>query len=162
MRLHFKQQGKTYAVELNQGRDGWEAFVDGARIPIELKPGNELELILNGETRRIVWAKKQLNLWLHVDGHTYELERIAGTRSAEAAGGERVLRAPMPGQVTKVFVQAGDLVKAGGILVLLEAMKMEVRIQAPWDAKVSQVNINQGQSVEKEQVLVELEPDHAG
>jgi acetyl/propionyl-CoA carboxylase alpha subunit len=125
--------------------------------------GRELVLEIDGNQYKIAWAKQSPKTWVQSGGRSVELERVAGGQSAgSAAAAESILRAPMPGQVTKVLVQPGDLVKAGAVLVLLEAMKMEVRIQAPQDAKIAQVNVQEGQSAEKEQVLVELEPSHAG
>jgi biotin carboxyl carrier protein len=63
----------------------------------------------------------------------------------------------MPGQVRAVNVSAGDHVTKGQVLVVLEAMKMEIRLQAPFDATVSSADANVGQTVEREQVLVKLQ-----
>jgi pyruvate carboxylase subunit B len=63
----------------------------------------------------------------------------------------------MPGQVRAVNVQAGDPVTKGQTLLLLEAMKMEIRVQAPMDGVVKRLIVKQGQTVEREQVLIEIE-----
>lgn len=60
-----------------------------------------------------------------------------------AGGGEQVV-APLPGNVLKVLVKAGDTVKAGQVLILLEAMKMENEIIAEADGTVSQVFVSAG------------------
>ena len=65
----------------------------------------------------------------------------------------------MPGQVVSVDVQAGDTVAKGQTLVILEAMKMEVRVQAPYAGRIRRVNVQTGQVVERGQQLVEMEPD---
>jgi biotin carboxyl carrier protein len=67
----------------------------------------------------------------------------------------------MPGQVRRLAVQVGQTVNAGDVLVLLEAMKMEIRIQAPHAAKVARIAVSEGQSVEREQILVELDGETA-
>lgn len=67
------------------------------------------------------------------------------------------LTAPMPGQVVKVLVQEGQSVKAGEMLVVMEAMKMEHSISAPKDSKVKKVNFQQGDKVNMGDKLVELE-----
>lgn len=159
MRSTFQHSGRTYTVELSKAQAGWVARVDGKTAAVEFRDAEPLQLVIDGRVHQVVWARQNRKLWLHVDGHTYELEQAAGGRAKAAAGGaEGRLRAPMPGQVVKVLAEEGAIVKAGGLLALLEAMKMEVRIQAPWDAKVTRVGVIQGQSVEKDQVLVELEP----
>lgn len=163
MRLYFTHAGRTYRVELQAAAGGWEAWVDGQRYQLSANRGRDLVLEIDGKRHEFAWARQGRKTWLQSGGRSFELERAAGGQSAgSAAAAESILRAPMPGQVTKVLAQPGEVVKAGAVLVLLEAMKMEVRIQAPQDAKIAQVNVQDGQSVEKEQVLVELEPSHAG
>ena len=63
------------------------------------------------------------------------------------SGGESV-NAPMPGTILKVNVANGDAVKAGTVLVVLEAMKMENEILSPKDGTVTQVLVNRGASVD--------------
>ena len=72
-----------------------------------------------------------------------------------AAGGEPV-KAPMPGTIVRVNVKAGDAVKKGDVLVVLEAMKMENDICAPADGTVVAVLAAQGASVSTDEVLVTL------
>ena len=74
----------------------------------------------------------------------------------KAVAGEKVT-ALMPGNLVDVKVKAGDSVKKGDVLVVLEAMKMENEIMAPHDAKVAQVLANKGATVNTGDVLVVLE-----
>jgi biotin carboxyl carrier protein len=64
------------------------------------------------------------------------------------------LRAPMPGLVRQVNVQAGDQVDTGDSLFILEAMKMENLLKSPVNGKVSDVFVKPGESVEKNQILL--------
>ena len=66
--------------------------------------------------------------------------------AAPVAGGEPV-KAPMPGNILDVKVKVGDTVKAGTVLCVLEAMKMENEIPAPKDGKVAQVVVTKGATV---------------
>ena len=75
--------------------------------------------------------------------------------AAAPAGGEKVC-APMPGNILDVKVKAGASVKAGDVLVILEAMKMENEIVAPQDGTVASINVNKGDTVNSGDVLVSM------
>ena len=75
----------------------------------------------------------------------------------QAAGDGKVLTAPMPGVVLAVRVKAGDRVKRGEEMVLLESMKMELNILAGADGVVKKVCVTQGQNVAHGTILVEFE-----
>jgi biotin carboxyl carrier protein len=66
------------------------------------------------------------------------------------------VKAPMPGLVLSVLVSAGQEVKKGDKLLVLEAMKMENIIKAGGDGVVAQIMVNQGQAVDKNQTLIEF------
>jgi propionyl-CoA carboxylase alpha chain len=72
------------------------------------------------------------------------------------------LTAPMPGVVLNVRVAVGDVVTAGQTLVVLEAMKMEHHMDAPFDGTVSEVLVVAGQQVDNGAVLMMIEPADAG
>jgi len=71
------------------------------------------------------------------------------------------LGAFMPGSIQKLHVSEGDIVKKGGKLIILEAMKMKNIIAAPFDCKVVKLNVKEGDTVAKNTVLVEVEPYEA-
>ena len=64
----------------------------------------------------------------------------------------------MPGTVLEVLVSPGDVVSAGQVLVLLEAMKMELAVPAPAAGTVTAVLVAAGDLVARGQALVELDP----
>jgi pyruvate carboxylase len=64
--------------------------------------------------------------------------------------------APMPGKVLKVQVKVGDEVKAGDILMVTEAMKLEANIKARTDGKIAEVKFEEGDKVEKGDLLIVL------
>ena len=109
-----------------------------------------------------------------LNGKTYEVEVEAGqamlvdeyeayapaaapapAAAAVTAAGE-VVAAPMPGNILKVNVSQGQAVKAGDVLVVLEAMKMENEIMAPRDGSVAQVVVSKGAVVDTGAALVVL------
>ena len=103
---------------------------------------------------------------VNVNGTVYEveLEEITGAAAAAPvaapaapvaaapAGGEKV-SAPMPGNILAVNVAAGDTVKRGQVLMILEAMKMENEIMAPCDGTIASVHTSKGSAVESGALL---------
>lgn len=64
--------------------------------------------------------------------------------------------APMPGTILNVAVKAGEVVKKGQVLVVLEAMKMENEIVSPIDGKVASVGVSKGDAVNTGDFLVQI------
>lgn len=107
---------------------------------------------------------------VNVNGTVYEveLEEITGTTapieapavapapaapvSSAPVGGEQIT-SPMPGNILSVNISAGDTVKKGQILMVLEAMKMENEIMSPCDGKVVSVSVSKGATVESGTLL---------
>ncbi len=101
---------------------------------------------------------------VNVNGTVYEveLEEMTGAPAAPAsapaaapapaAGGEKVT-SPMPGTILSVNVAAGDAVKRGQVLMILEAMKMENEIMCPCDGTVTSVSVTKGATVESGTLL---------
>ncbi len=83
------------------------------------------------------------------------LDKMGIKRTFEAVNTD--VKAPMPGKVLDVVVNVGDEVKKGDAILILEAMKMENVLKAEGDCIIKSVLVENHQSVEKNQVLVELE-----
>ena len=76
--------------------------------------------------------------------------------AAPIAAGAQTITAPMPGTVLEVKVTSGQVVKAGDILIILEAMKMENEILAPADGTIDTVQTTKGASVNTSDILVTI------
>ena len=80
----------------------------------------------------------------------------AAPAAPAGAAGAVAVKAPMPGNILDVKVKAGDSVKAGDVLVILEAMKMENEIVAPQDGTVASINVHKGDTVNSGDTLVSM------
>jgi biotin carboxyl carrier protein len=69
------------------------------------------------------------------------------------------VKAPLPGNIMKLFVKEGDTVKKEDKLLIYEAMKMENTVQSEKDGKVTKINIKEGDAVLQDDVLMEIELD---
>ena len=81
----------------------------------------------------------------------------AETKEVVVSEGQEVVESPMPGNIWKILVEEGQAVKAGDILLILEAMKMENEILAPRDGKVVSINAKEGSVVNTGEKLVVIE-----
>ena len=82
--------------------------------------------------------------------------KAAPAPAAAASAGAVEVKAPMPGNILDVKVAAGASVKAGDVLVILEAMKMENEIVAPQDGTVASINVHKGDTVNSGDTLVSM------
>lgn len=106
---------------------------------------------------------------VNVNGTAYEVEieemtgapaaaPVAAPAAAPAASGAgESITSPMPGNILAVNVAAGDMVKKGQVLMVLEAMKMENEIMAPQDGKVTSVAVAKGAAVESGALLCTIQ-----
>ncbi len=141
-RLHAVVGDAHYEVSAQQMLSGaWRLRVDGRQITVHT-------------------AADGLRRWAQVIGRDAVMCTLPDSharRRASGAAGHDLLVAQMPGQVLEVYVQVGDSVQAGQALMVLEAMKMEIRVTAPHDGQVTAVFVGQGQVVDREQRLLDID-----
>lgn len=141
--------GKSYRVEVGERK---------AEVEILHAEEGQLDLLIDGERVIARVSSDNAKRWVTINGRTFVLTKQSGSRKSGGghhhAAGE--LTAPMPGQVRSVNVNEGDAVTKGQTLMVLEAMKMEIRIQASMDGVVKSLAVKQGQTVEREQKLIEI------
>jgi methylmalonyl-CoA carboxyltransferase small subunit len=128
-----------------------------------------------------------VKLNISIDGKTYEVEveavepsapsplmrglpvgsaavRVPAAPAARPAASEdkpvdedKVCRSPVSGIVIRVAAQVGQSLQTGDVMLVLEAMKMETNITAPAPGKIAAIPVNEGDSVQSGQVVVEFE-----
>ena len=113
-------------------------------------------IVKDGETvERIYAVSSGPTAWVFRNGFVYEITEEAATR--KRAGAHESLTAPMPATVLQINVSAGADVKRGDILLLLEAMKMELPLRAPADGRVAAILCKAGELVQHGATLIEIE-----
>jgi biotin carboxyl carrier protein len=164
MKVSYEQNSQSISLELTPTGSGksYRAVMGDRSVDVEILQAKDgrLDLLIDGERVSAFVSSDNTKRWVTVNGQTFVLSKSSGMRRsghAHHAAGE--LTAPMPGQVRAVNVGEGDAVSKGQTLLLLEAMKMEIRIQSPQDGVVKKLFVQQGQTVEREQLLVEIEED---
>jgi biotin carboxyl carrier protein len=157
--------GRTVEVEV----DGDRVTVGGQVLTAGLSrvPGTPLrQLLVDGRSVALAADPAGRGRWtLTRRGERWDAEVVdertrhirALTGGGEGARGPGALRAPMPGLVVRILVEAGQSVGPGAGLVVLEAMKMENELKAAAAGTVRGVRVKAGEAVEKGQVMVEFE-----
>lgn len=121
--------------------------------------GSRVSYIAEGRRLQAHFARHGSQLWLATPLCTvcYEDVTYAAEQGAEAGSDGRIL-APIDGKVMSVSVAPGQVVAKGELLLVLEAMKMEFRLQAPVAGTVELVNVGEGVQVGLRQLMVQITP----
>jgi geranyl-CoA carboxylase alpha subunit len=95
------------------------------------------------------------DLWLQIGSETelFSNSLLTPPKNTDGVGNGRII-APMPGAVMRIDVAVGDTVSKGDTLLILEAMKMEHAISAPFDGTVDEILIEQGQQMRPKELMV--------
>lgn len=118
------------------------------------------QLDVEGRTETIYVAGPAHDRWAFWNGRIFRgdfRDEQPGRRRAERPSGRLALSAPMPATVVAVHVRPGDVVTKGQVVMLLEAMKMELPIRAPNDGVVATVHCREGELVDADVPLLEIE-----
>jgi pyruvate carboxylase subunit B len=97
--------------------------------------------------------------WVFIDGEVYRFEADhTGRRRKRSSATTGSLTSPMPATVRRIEAKPGQVVRRGDVLMVLEAMKMELPVRAPADGTVARVNCREGELVQPGEALAELQP----
>jgi len=127
--------------------------------------GDGRYLVSDGTRQRLAYAAGPPEArWVFLDGRVYVIDtvRLEADTTPAAGGGahpddQLALASPMPATVASIHVAPGQAVEPGDLLVMLEAMKMELPIRAPRAGRVKALACRQGDLVQPGVPLVELE-----
>jgi 3-methylcrotonyl-CoA carboxylase alpha subunit len=157
--LVLERNGHRTAARAHAAQDGaWRLELGAHAVLASLTPdGDAARLHLDGAIHRLRILPSPDGRIVLLRGRNHDvrvIDPLAPPRLERSADGR--LTAPIPARVTRVAVTVGDHVTKGGVLLTLEAMKMELSIAAPFDGVVGAVNVVVGDMVAEGSVLVEF------
>ncbi|MGH1467980.1 MAG: acetyl-CoA carboxylase biotin carboxyl carrier protein subunit [Bdellovibrionales bacterium] len=100
--------------------------------------------------------------WVCIDGWNFKIENTGTNRlknKKQASGGNGELTAPMPGQILKMLVKNGQEVNEGDSLFIVEAMKMEHTLKAPYAGVVTDLVLKDGDTVSGADIILKIKKD---
>lgn len=145
-------------VSLARHGSAFEATSAGAVRHIEISSlrANEAILLLDGVRHVVPFVRVGDELHFDLGGEIVIAEVTAGARRTKSRHKEHSMAAPMPALVTKILVEPGQIVARGTPLLILEAMKMEHQINAPYDGTVEEIRCKAGEMVQPPDDLIVL------
>lgn len=157
-------EDQKFEIEIR--RDG-VVLINGEERLVDFKPMGQhaiFSMIINNESFEAFVEQREGKYYVLMRGILYEIdvtdERALRLAQAGASGadlsGDIVIKAPMPGLIVDVPVQAGQVVKKGQTVVILESMKMENELKSPREGTVHRIEVAKGDSVEQNKVLVTI------
>jgi 3-methylcrotonyl-CoA carboxylase alpha subunit len=159
--LHFLDREKRLAVVATPVGEGWELTTDGRAVTVSARfdGDDRIDARVEGERIQASWLERPGSITAVVGGDTVRLAWDDHLRDGEAESHAGGLRSPMPGQVLQVLASAGQKVKRGQPLMIVEAMKMEHTIVAPSDGTVESIDYAPGDRVAEGAQLLRLNAD---
>lgn len=139
-KFEFTIRGNKYQVKVGDIEDNLATIeVNGSQYEVEIH-----QEVKKAKTPRLVRKEVQR-------------QPGEGFITKKAGGGTAKVLAPLPGNIFKVMVTAGDAVKKGDVLLVMEAMKMENNVLAEKEGTVASVKVSVGDAVLQNDVLIEME-----
>lgn len=160
----YEIDGVTRQISVERLPDGrMQAQIDGRTIHFEAQAlgGDRWLLRLEDRQMQVAAAAQGNERFVHAAGQHHRLQLVtpqSARRKGRSVSASGELRAQMPGQVAELRAKPGDTVQAGQVLLILEAMKMEIRVTAPSAGVVQALHVVSQQIVERGQLLIELRP----
>ena len=158
-RTYLDLDGPSGARVIAASGDPTRFEAEGQSVTAEVRPAT-ISVTVDGAPFSFAWAKQGDDIWLQAGRQAFRVRVAAAGDSMPGAtaevGAPRVVAA-MPGLVSGVEVEAGELVEQGAICVVMEAMKVVLRLPAPVTGRVARVLCAPGDTVTAGAVLVEIE-----
>ena len=161
MNFHLRaRDGSDVALDVRGSGGAWTVDDGSNRRDVEVleHEGARIVFAVDGVVHRAFVRTGPREVRVVLDGRETVFLRQA---LADAAGpghasgsNEPVLRSPVPGRVLKVDVVPGATIRAGDVLAVIEAMKMETPIVAPADGTVTEVHVEAGALIDQDQAVV--------
>jgi biotin carboxyl carrier protein len=164
MEFEFNIKDNNYKLSLDQKDNKLILHTNNGTVDIDYQILSEncLSLIINNESYTIFVAQYDNKWHIIIRDEEYIIEPSSTARKKSYATeltefADNIITAPMPGKILKIKVNAGDRVTKKQSLIIVEAMKMEHDIRAPFDAIVTKINFSEGQIVDTQSPIIELE-----
>lgn len=159
MFINYEHENHVYNVSVERRKNQYFITYDNTEYKVEadeIKPGY-LKIKLGDRVIKCVITKGDKDKFVFVEGDVFKVRNIELTGAKKTKKKEEGnLNSPISGKVVSIKVKNGDKVKKGDVLMIIEAMKMEYLIRAPYNGKVKKVNFKEKDQIEIGQNTAEI------
>lgn len=159
MFINYEHEKNVYNVTIEHKGEKYFVTYDNTEYIVEaeeIKPG-QLKIKIDNKIIKSLITEGDKEKFVFVDGEVFKVRpvQLTGMRK-EKRKEEEDLSSPISGKVVSVKVKNGDSVKKGDIMMVIEAMKMEYLIRAPYNGKIKKVYFKEKDLIEIGQETIEL------
>ena len=146
--MKFKVNGTTYEIEIMQQK----VKVNNIQKLDMVASIDEEKIMIDGKTYHLDFVEEGEPSLMIINGMTYLVSKASLSHISLSQ-----LKAPISGKIIDVRTTKGIAVKEGEVLMILEAMKMQIQIKSPVNKIVGEVKVTKGQSVKTGDVLISFD-----
>jgi len=158
--FHFNSTPQQrHRVHRQPGSD--QVVVDGHAVAVTADGSGRYTARVDGRAERLHAVADGDSVHVQWRGRSWRIDRLDPTRASAAAGGNAAgtSLAPMPGVVVSLQATAGQRVKEGDALLVIESMKLQMTITAACDGTVAELPVALAQTFQRNAVLARVTPD---
>jgi 3-methylcrotonyl-CoA carboxylase alpha subunit len=159
MFINYEHENHVYNVTIERKDNFFFVTYDNAEYKVEaeeVKPGH-LKLKIGDRIVKSIITEGIKEKYVFVDGAVFKVKPVELTGFGKKKKKEKGdLSSPISGKVVSVKVKKGDSVKKGTVLMVIEAMKMEYLIRAPYSGEIKKINFKEKDQIEIGQITLEI------
>ena len=159
MFINYEHNSHVYNVTVERRENQFFIMYDNNEYTVDAsedKPG-QLSIQLGDRVIKCVISEGEDSKFVFIDGDIFKVKRIELTGRKQTEKKEGDLNSPISGTVVQVKIKEGSKIKKDDVILVIEAMKMEYLIRAPYAGKVTKIHFKEKDQIEIGQLSAEIE-----
>ncbi len=159
MFINYEHENHVYNISVERRDNDFFVTYDNNEYTVsveEIKPG-QLKIKLGNRIIKCVISEGEDNKFVFIDGDIFKVKRIELTGRKKTKKKQGDLNSPISGTIVDVKVKEGSKIKKDDVIMIIEAMKMEYLIRAPYNGTIKKVLFKSKDQIEIGQLTAEIE-----
>jgi len=161
MFVNYEHKNHVYSVTIEHRENDYFITYDNTEYKAtaeEIKPGH-LKINVGDRLVKAIVTEGEKEKFVFIDGNVFKVKPVELTgrkKKRKQVSDKSELDSPISGKIVNLKVKKGDIVKKGDVLIVIEAMKMEYLIRAPYNGVVKKIHFKEDDQVEIGQTTIEV------